>query len=804
MPVIANVSVHLDAKNAIANAKGLNRALEGVEPAAKKAAVASRGFGAALQSALAPLLAMSTAITVVGKSLNTAFARGAAVQKLKNFTVSAGELNAALAAAANSSQKFGISQTEATTALADTLSRLKGLGFGLKETTQIYDGFNAIALQSGTSAEDAAGAFVQLSQALGSGKLQGDELRSILERMPTLAQRIATSMGKSAGEIRRLGQEGKLTSDIIQKALAEAAEASDNFGNKLTEQQLAQKNLAQVTDRLFNTLGKVFGPAVIKGMETITAIGNELGNWWDYIGSVIFPKVQRAVEPSVRALKAPFSAAHLQPFLVIFQNVLLKAFEAAIQVLARLSTVLGGVIKGFMSLGNNPVFKFIAEQVGRLVNFLGLTNDKVGQFQQEQQKAAQEAAKTVNQYSAMPEKVEDVKQKAKELKEAQQAVTDALKRQTTEIEKQFSVQANNLDLTSSLAAERIKTQKAINNLAQDELKNLIKRAKTDDERIFYAKQLFKLQKQAAKLEFKASKLAIKQALRKVELAYEEVVAKEKAVRTEVALAKANGTLNKQHLKLLQSVKEEVAFGAKRLQVAQSIAREQIIQAKAVRDSRNLAANLAYQQNVVARNTTAAANAAGDYASNMERAASAASKQKTAFEKGTLGATETKTVGTSIPIDEDIRKEVQGRGGFKSVEAMVSALEEAQKQRNTNNLARAARGQAPLGPQRYAQGGYLTKPHIGMVGEAGPEYIIPERKAAAFAMNYLSGARGSNAIPRYAEGGYVGPINIQTGPVMQQGGTNYVTMAQFEDGLRSVVNSVTQNRSYGARRFQGVS
>lgn len=804
MPVIANVSVHLDAKNAIANAKGLNRALEGVEPAAKKAAVASRGFGAALQSALAPLLAMSTAITVVGKSLNTAFARGAAVQKLKNFTGSAGELNAALAAAANSSQKFGISQTEATTALADTLSRLKGLGFGLKETTQIYDGFNAIALQSGTSAEDAAGAFVQLSQALGSGKLQGDELRSILERMPTLAQRIATSMGKSAGEIRRLGQEGKLTSDIIQKALAEAAEASDNFGNKLTEQQLAQKNLAQVTDRLFNTLGKVFGPAVIKGMETITAIGNELGNWWDYIGSVIFPKVQRAVEPLVSALKEAFSGVDLKAFLVIFQNVLLKAFEAAIQVLARLSTVLGGVIKGFMSLGNNPVFKFIAEQVGRLVNFLGLTNDKVGQFQQEQQKAAQEAAKTVNQYSAMPEKVEDVKQKAKELKEAQQAVTDALKRQTTEIEKQFSVQANNLDLTSSLAAERIKTQKAINNLAQDELKNLIKRAKTDDERIFYAKQLFKLQKQAAKLEFKASKLAIKQALRKVELAYEEVVAKEKAVRTEVALAKANGTLNKQHLKLLQSVKEEVAFGAKRLQVAQSIAREQIIQAKAVRDSRNLAANLAYQQNVVARNTTAAANAAGDYASNMERAASAASKQKTAFEKGTLGATETKTVGTSIPIDEDIRKEVQGRGGFKSVEAMVSALEEAQKQRNTNNLARAARGQAPLGPQRYAQGGYLTKPHIGMVGEAGPEYIIPERKAAAFAMNYLSGARGSNAIPRYAEGGYVGPINIQTGPVMQQGGTNYVTMAQFEDGLRSVVNSVTQNRSYGARRFQGVS
>ena len=49
------------------------------------------------------------------------------------------------------------------------------------------------------------------------------------------------------------------------------------------------------------------------------------------------------------------------------------------------------------------------------------------------------------------------------------------------------------------------------------------------------------------------------------------------------------------------------------------------------------------------------------------------------------------------------------------------------------------------------------------------------------------------------------MNITTGPVMQQGGTNYVTMAQFESGIRDVANAMARNgRNYGARRFTGVS
>ena len=107
--------------------------------------------------------------------------------------------------------------------------------------------------------------------------------------------------------------------------------------------------------------------------------------------------------------------------------------------------------------------------------------------------------------------------------------------------------------------------------------------------------------------------------------------------------------------------------------------------------------------------------------------------------------------------------------------------------------------------QFGKGGMVNGGQLAIVGEAGPEYIVPAGKAQGFAENILSGIRGPSAIPAFAEGGYVGPVNITTGPVMQQGGTNYVTMAQFESGIRDVANAMARNgRNYGARRFTGVS
>lgn len=145
---------------------------------------------------------------------------------------------------------------------------------------------------------------------------------------------------------------------------------------------------------------------------------------------------------------------------------------------------------------------------------------------------------------------------------------------------------------------------------------------------------------------------------------------------------------------------------------------------------------------------------------------------------------------------------------RSVRAVINAINGVIRGAN-RALSTLKLPQIPLLPTpsipKFAKGGMVNGAQLAVVGEAGPEYIVPAGKAQGFAKNILAGVRGPNAIPAYAEGGYVGPVNITTGPVMQQGGTNYVTMAQFEAGVRDVAAAVTRGgRSYGSRRFTGIS
>ena len=86
---------------------------------------------------------------------------------------------------------------------------------------------------AGATAEEARNAIVQLSQALASGRLQGDELRSILELAPTLANSIAKSIGITLGSLRSFASEGLITTSIITKAVRESAKEIDEEFKKI-------------------------------------------------------------------------------------------------------------------------------------------------------------------------------------------------------------------------------------------------------------------------------------------------------------------------------------------------------------------------------------------------------------------------------------------------------------------------------------------------------------------------------------------------------------------------------------------
>lgn len=72
---------------------------------------------------------------------------------------------------------------------------------------------------SGTGQGEQSAAMLQLSQAMASGKLQGDEFNSIMENAPMIAQAIANYTGKSKGELKEMSSEGLITSDIIKNAM---------------------------------------------------------------------------------------------------------------------------------------------------------------------------------------------------------------------------------------------------------------------------------------------------------------------------------------------------------------------------------------------------------------------------------------------------------------------------------------------------------------------------------------------------------------------------------------------------------
>ncbi len=85
---------------------------------------------------------------------------------------------------------------------------------------------------SGASQTEQDSAFLQLTQAMAAGKLQGDEFRSVMENAPMVADAIARYTGRTKGELKELSSQGLITSDIIKNAMFMAADdINDKFGS---------------------------------------------------------------------------------------------------------------------------------------------------------------------------------------------------------------------------------------------------------------------------------------------------------------------------------------------------------------------------------------------------------------------------------------------------------------------------------------------------------------------------------------------------------------------------------------------
>lgn len=152
---------------------------------------------------------------------------------------------------------------------------------------------------AGASVEETTSAMYQLTQAMASGKLQGDEFRSIMENAPMLAQSIAQEMGLSVGQLKEMSSQGLITADIIKNALFNSAEETNQ---KFAEIPLTFQDIGT---QLQNDLITAFAPVMqeignMTSSDLLQGALNEL--------AFSFKVVAAAAQVSIATIRGAFSA----------------------------------------------------------------------------------------------------------------------------------------------------------------------------------------------------------------------------------------------------------------------------------------------------------------------------------------------------------------------------------------------------------------------------------------------------------------------------------------------------------------
>lgn len=301
-------------------------------------------------------------------------------------------------------------------------------------------------------------------------------------------------------------------------------------------------------------------------------------------------------------------------------------------------------------------------------------------------------------------------------------------------------------------------QTTLNNIQIQSLQTALSTTKDTEKRAEIIDRIKDLEIANAEITYQSTVSQIQTQVELLRISYKQLEVEYLKLQAITAIARAQGAVKQGHLDALAAQASALRIAAGNLQTAIKTGDVNIRVAAAVRNAAIGAAELRAQ-------TQGAAEAAGQYAGQMERASSASTSMRdNSFTKKVYGSTTTtRTLPTGTPIP-----------GSKVVP--------------------------------FARGGIVTKPTLAIVGEAGTEYIVPQSKAAGFAANYLPGARGSSAIPSGSGGGGSPTISIQTGPVMQMNGTNYVTTQDLSSavqaGVQQTLNMMRNDR--GTRRAVGLA
>ncbi len=243
--------VTIDSKNAERNARNLAIELESIE---KKGDFATKSMDS-MSVATRQLAGYMAGLVTVGAAVSKIDAWTGLQNRLKLVTNSQIELNKAMSDTFVIAQKTRQSWDAAAQVYQGFANNAKNLGLNMQETARLTETVSKAVAISGASAASAEAALVQFNQALASGTLRGEELNSVMEQTPGLARAIAQGMGITIGQLRSVAAEGKITSEVLVKALNNSQQAVDDLFAK------TDATIGQSLTMLSNELTKFVGEA---------------------------------------------------------------------------------------------------------------------------------------------------------------------------------------------------------------------------------------------------------------------------------------------------------------------------------------------------------------------------------------------------------------------------------------------------------------------------------------------------------------------------------------------------------------
>jgi tape measure domain-containing protein len=306
---VSNVELRVDSRQAVNALQRTNAASQKLEQSTQKltnalgqqqqqatrtAQATNSAFGQ-LITTLGGVAAAYANLRVAQQAVQAGIQREESARRLQFLAKGYNEVTQAQLAAARAGQQFGLSTTESNQQFAQLYGRLRPLNVSIQDVEAAFVGFNTAAKVSGATSAESAGALLQLTQALGSGVLRGQELNSVLEQAPGLVVALTKELGAPISQIRKLAEDGKITSEVVIRALKRAAtEGAGQLEAAMQGPSQQIKNLQNAFQDFQVQVAQVIMPAVIGSVKELTRIlesatqyVKDFGVGWQIISSAV-------------------------------------------------------------------------------------------------------------------------------------------------------------------------------------------------------------------------------------------------------------------------------------------------------------------------------------------------------------------------------------------------------------------------------------------------------------------------------------------------------------------------------------